>query len=363
MAVAEIASLNGICPYYTMYPLTFPIAALARAVREPGWVLDPFCGRGTTNYAARLLGLPTIGQDSSPVAAAIAAAKMADTTEARVVRSAREILDEGDEGDMPSGRFWELAYHPQVLRDLCRLRTALLRDCTSDARIVLRAIILGALHGPTAKGAPFNFSNQAPRSFAPKPNYAVKFWRERRLKPPKVDVLEVIRRRAERYLAAVPPKVNGYIALGDSRRLEIPRGVHPRWVVTSPPYYGTRTYVPDQWLRGWFLGGPARVEYGQRPQDLSHLSSEVFASGLGAVWRRVAESAHKQATLIIRFGAIGDREVDPRALLRASLSGSGWRLVTIRRAGDASDGKRQAQQFGRVTGRPRLEYDFYARLA
>lgn len=25
------------------------------------WVLDPFCGRGTTNFAARLRGLPSVG--------------------------------------------------------------------------------------------------------------------------------------------------------------------------------------------------------------------------------------------------------------------------------------------------------------
>jgi hypothetical protein len=39
------------CPYYTMFPLDFPLAWLRRA--RPGeWVLDPFCGRGTTLYCA-----------------------------------------------------------------------------------------------------------------------------------------------------------------------------------------------------------------------------------------------------------------------------------------------------------------------
>ena len=49
---------------------------------------------------------------------------------------------------------------------------------------------------------------------------------------------------------------------GDSReRMSYPRCTcaeyRPAWVVTSPPYYGLRTYGPDQWLRQWFLGGPA----------------------------------------------------------------------------------------------------------
>jgi hypothetical protein len=57
-------ALNAVCPYFTMYPLSFPLKILQRHAQPESWVLDPFCGRGTTNYAARLLGLPTIGIDS-----------------------------------------------------------------------------------------------------------------------------------------------------------------------------------------------------------------------------------------------------------------------------------------------------------
>lgn len=67
--------LNALVPYYSMFPLTFPLRHLRQA--KPGqWVLDPFCGRGTTNFAARLFGLPTAAVDCNPVAAAITEAKM-----------------------------------------------------------------------------------------------------------------------------------------------------------------------------------------------------------------------------------------------------------------------------------------------
>src|SRR5438046_7923063 len=73
---APLLRLNGLCPYYTMFPLSFPFGALAAA--EAGdWVFDPFCGRGTTILAARLRGLPCVGVDSNPVAGAIAASKLA----------------------------------------------------------------------------------------------------------------------------------------------------------------------------------------------------------------------------------------------------------------------------------------------
>src|SRR5258708_38124610 len=70
-------SLNTVCPYYTMFPLEFPLKRLRRAQPDE-WVLDPFCGRGTTMFAARLRGLRCVGIDSNPIAAAIAAAKLTD---------------------------------------------------------------------------------------------------------------------------------------------------------------------------------------------------------------------------------------------------------------------------------------------
>ena len=62
--------LNAICPYYTMFPLEFPIRILRRLPKDTV-VVDPFCGRGTTNYAAQTLGIRSYGYDSSPIAAAI----------------------------------------------------------------------------------------------------------------------------------------------------------------------------------------------------------------------------------------------------------------------------------------------------
>jgi hypothetical protein len=48
-----------------MFPLSFPVRILQRA-SVGDWVLDPFCGRGSTLFAARLLGLPSVGLDSNP---------------------------------------------------------------------------------------------------------------------------------------------------------------------------------------------------------------------------------------------------------------------------------------------------------
>ena len=241
-------ALNGICPYFTMFPLDFPLDILRRHASAGDWVLDPFCGRGTTNYAGRVLGLPSIGIDSSPVAVALSQAKLANATPGAIIRAAVRILDEVPEpGELPEGEFWEWAYHPEALAVLCRLRDGLLRDCRSDARKALRAIILGGLHGPRPKTRQSYFSNQSPRTYAPKPRYAVNYWRSRDLRPESVDVSALIARRASWYYGGEATRAQGRIVRGDSRDDRTMRRAADGkvcWVITSPPYYGLRTYLP-----------------------------------------------------------------------------------------------------------------------
>lgn len=357
----HVTALNAVCPYYTMYPLEFPLRVLQRNGKPGDHVLDPFCGRGTTNFAARMLKMPSCGIDSSRIAVALAQAKLLRVTAGQVISSARRILQGTRRPqDVPNSRFWRRAYHSRTLHDLCCLRQALLDHCDSETRIVLRAIILGALHGPMTKKVPSYFSNQSPRTFAPKPRYAVKFWCERGLRAPEVDVLRVIARRADWYLKSQPGRGSGLIIHGDSRDpTTLGEDRRFSWVVTSPPYYGMRTYIPDQWLRNWFLGGPSEVEYGPPLEEMGHSSPEAYAEQLRSVWRNAARVCRPGARLVSRFGGINDRKQEPLDLLKNSIHDSGWRIQTIKAAGTANDGKRQARQFGRVT-KPRVEYDLYA---
>src|SRR5947209_13824381 len=116
---APLLRLNGLCPYYTMFPLSFPFDALASS-KTGEWVLDPFCGRGTTILAARLRGLPSVGIDSNPVAGAIAAAKLPQVRACEIIALTREILADVRPGPVaatPQGKFWEQCYAPDTLRD------------------------------------------------------------------------------------------------------------------------------------------------------------------------------------------------------------------------------------------------------
>jgi DNA modification methylase len=77
LAYKKEFAFNAICSYYTMFPLEFPMRLLRKHKANTPTVYDPFCGRGTTIYAARKLGLRSCGLDTSPIAVAIAQAKLA----------------------------------------------------------------------------------------------------------------------------------------------------------------------------------------------------------------------------------------------------------------------------------------------
>ncbi|MBX3245759.1 MAG: hypothetical protein KF901_01110 [Myxococcales bacterium] len=349
-----------------MYPLDFPLRVLEKFGKRGDWVIDPFCGRGTTNFAARLRRMPSIGVDSSRVATALAQAKLATATPNGVVESAKRILkDAKPPTSMPTGEFWKLAYHEHTLVQLCQLREALLAQCSSDTRILLRAIMLGALHGPKPKGTPSYFSNQSPRTFAPKPKYAVKFWTERNMHPVEVDVLSIIKARAKRYLTEPPPSIAGKVLLGDSRVADtfadLPKKA--RLVVTSPPYFGMRTYLPDQWLRLWFLGGPDYVEYRQPEGQLEHSGADHFAAEMGRVWTNVANHTTDDARLIIRYGGIHDRDAVPLDVLKKSLVESGWKMKTAQAVPAPVAARRQVVQFGAEPKEAKTEYDVYCHRA
>ena len=352
-----------------MFPLDFPLRILEQHSQAGESVLDPFCGRGTTSFAARVHGLDSVGVDANPVAAAITAAKLVDVEPAAVVEEAARLLESGSAEEVPNSEFWLLAYDAEVLDALCRIREQLLASCETPERIALRAIILGALHGPRNARTASYFSNQAPRTYAPKPAYAIRFWKDRGLQPEAVDVLSIIRARAGRYFTHTPSAQGGMV-LGDSReaatlqrareQLQAPAAGFA-WIITSPPYYGMRTYGPDQWLRSWFLGGPTTVAYRDADQ-LTHRAPQAFAADLATVWRNVASVARADARLVIRFGAIRDRNVDPRELLVESLAALPWRPLHFSTAGSAHRGKRQADAFLRKRSAAVEEIDVWCAL-
>jgi hypothetical protein len=359
-------AFNAICPYYTMFPLEFPMHQLGRHKEQSPTVYDPFCGRGTTIYAARKLGLRSYGLDTSPIAAAIAQAKLASADLEDVIALAEKLAGKAPR-NVPESRFFRRAFSKQTLIEICSLREGLLRQKkVTNESAILRAAALGCLHGPLPlhDGAPSYFSNQMPRTFASKPDYSVRYWRDRDLFPPEASVVDVLTKKLERITdldSKSPSCIQNVRCLDARKAMSFGRIKGPTVTVTSPPYYGMRTYVQDQWLRMWFLGGEEEIDY-ENANQLCHGGHGRFIEDLAKVWSNIGRRAQDEAHMYIRFGSIPSAKSDAREILKASLEEAGdWKLVSVRNAKTSHSGKRQADYMGGDSD-PASEYDFHAIL-
>jgi hypothetical protein len=211
---------------------------------------------------------------------------------------------------------------------------------------------------------PGYLSNQMPRTYATKPEPAVRYWIKNNLKPAEIDVLELVERRARYSFVDLPRPVKGAAIQQDARRDNYWRPKKEyRWVITSPPYWGMRSYWPDQWLRNWFLGGPAEVMYTHADQ-ITHMELSAYIDDLSKVWKNCAAVCAPQARLVIRFGALPSQPIMPAEILEESLrrAGCGWKVVNIEDAGCPSGGRRQSDQFTGKKAKPINEIDLYAVL-
>ena len=359
--------LNAICPYFAMFPLEYPKEIIQN--NEITSVLDPFCGRGTTNLAARSAGVFSVGIDSSKVAYAIASSKMVKTTPDSIVSECIAILSSNIPADVPEGEFWSMMYRPEVLKDICRIREALLDDCSSPERIALRGIMLGALHGPLrVNGSSSYLSNQFPRTYASKPNYSVRYWKSKGyLEPPYVSVLKTVEGRARRYYTGIDESPTGFIVNGDSTESSTFDSIRERIeerrfdaVITSPPYLKMYTYIPDQWIRHWFVGGLPSVEYSLDGQI--HDGVSEFEKQLETVWNNCADICDDGAHLYIRFGKIGSDNNDPVAIITKSLENTDWSNIVFSEAGVPVKGRRQSDSFLNTNPNGYREIDVCATL-
>lgn len=328
-------------------------------------VFDPFCGRGTTIYAARKLGTPSFGFDTSPIAAAVAQAKLAKSTVDEVLALGEKLIGRTPK-EIPETSFFKQAFSERALYQICSLREGLIANkALCDTTAILRAVALGCLHGPMIKSSatPSYFSNQMPRTFASKPDYSVRFWDNRNLLPPDLSIIDVIKKKLSRIsdLNTDPHGNPKDVKCADSRWIsnfsDIPK---PGLIITSPPYYGMRTYVQDQWLRMWFLGGPEKIEY-ENEKQVCHSSQDEFTSDLAKVWKNIHQSSDDDAHLYVRFGAIPSVKCNAKRLLIESLNeAGGWSIVSVRNAKTSNAGKRQADQMGGKKSAPQEEFDFHA---
>jgi hypothetical protein len=302
-----------------MFPEAFVEEQLVLHTDPGDLVYDPFSGRGTTVFQSLLMGREVAANDINPVAFCVSSAKAEIPTLDSVLNELRRLQEQfadhdgaelvGERKALPP--FFRRAFYHSTLVEILFLRRNL-RWRESLVHRFLAALALGSLHGEV-NGARSYFSNQMPRTISTKPDYSLRYWKEKGLFPQKRDVFHILEAKARLRLGGEIPEKRGRVALEDVRRSAL---VFPeyhdrvRLFVTSPPYLDVTRYEEDQWLRLWFLGHPPHPTYQQISRDDRYENSERYWQFLAEAWAGLAALARDDAVVVCRLGAKGITEAE-----------------------------------------------------
>ena len=324
---------HSICPYFAMFPEAFVRRNVLAWSERADVILDPFSGRGTTVFESLVNGRKAIGCDTNPVAVCLSKAKadppkleevltrLADleTKSRRFTSKAPEVTDE----------FFTQCFHEETLRQLLFLMKKLdWRRSRADCFIT--ALALGCLHGESHR-TELCFSNRMPRTISTKPAYSVRWWRRNKCLPPERNVFSILRTCADYRYQSPLPRLKGRVVEGDARHAgSFFRSYREmvKLVITSPPYLDITDYHEDQWLRLWFLGGPARPISGQGKDD-RHRRIEAYWQFLREAWMGVAPLLQDSAQIVIRIGGSRLSGEQLRVGLLESLNSTGHRFKLL----------------------------------
>ena len=228
-------------------------------------VYDPFLGRGTTMIEAALLSRRVAGCDINPLSSILTAPRLRPPT-LRNVRNRLASMEWNYDGQLNE----ELLtfYHPDTLREICALRSCLLRDDADDSVAeVDNWIRMVATNRLTGHSAGFFSVYTLP------PNQAVSSERQRKInetrkqRPPRRDVPDLILRKTKTLIQSLTDEnrealyhasSDAFFITGSSDSTPQIKDDSIDLIVTSPPFFNVVDYAGDNWLRCWFNGIDAK---------------------------------------------------------------------------------------------------------
>ncbi|HDD72700.1 MAG TPA: hypothetical protein ENG00_01255, partial [Candidatus Aenigmarchaeota archaeon] len=191
------------------------------------WVLDPFCGVGTTMLACRESGVNSIGFDVHPVSVFVSMVKTRRYDTGILKEEAKRILRMRFERpvEMPRDSLFRRAFKRQTLEDAVFFRDEIMRIENGD----VRDFFMLALMNVTMKCS-YVYKDGAVLKFRKKPV------------PPLRDML---RRQVFRMIRDIEgfrtEKCETIVGFGDARKLKL-RDETIDFIITSPPYLNKIEY-------------------------------------------------------------------------------------------------------------------------
>jgi hypothetical protein len=222
---------------------------------EPGdRVLDPMSGVGSVPLEARRQGRIGIGNDLSPLAATVTAAKLVPFDAGQVDDVIGRLTKRLDEGtslnvleqsvDVEFGLNGPIRsyFHPETLREILVAREFFLTEPSNGAaHDVVRSSVLHILHG----NRPYALSRRSHpvTPFAPTGEFEYR---------PLIRQLKARLDRILPELLALSDQPNGEAHQQDFRSLTLASPVDA--IVTSPPFAKSLRFWSMNWMRLWFAG-------------------------------------------------------------------------------------------------------------
>jgi hypothetical protein len=342
--------LHRLCSYFAMFPPHIPRVFIEWLTDGGEVVYDPFSGRGTAPLEACRLGRIGLGSDANPLAYILTGAKVDPPT----VEAVASRLD-GLAASMPARRLGRvpddirMLYSPKVLRQLCWLRGQL--DTADRTDRFIMSTILGLLHANYKPGSPARgLSISMPNTFSMSSAYVRGYIAEHHLKPPDVDVIYMVRRKADRMCIPVSAACRGRAWRADARNPgNLPEGA-ARLVFTSPPYLGVIKYGKYNWIRLWMLGCEPREVDAQLIATASLQRYLAFMNEMLSGFRDVVRS---DGYVCLMIGDVTDRSSGTTVNLAERVWRDAAELNGWRRLGILNDHLPQQHKVSRIWGNDR----------
>lgn len=297
---------SSLGPYYAMFPIDFSLNTIEKYTKEGDWILDPFCGRGTVPYTAEMLNRHAVGIEISKLGWLYSSSKLNPASKQSVLKRAEEILDlsltKYKYEYKNYNEFFQTCYAPNVLNYLVTAREELNWKKSKIDRTLMSFIAVSS-HGELGQA----FSNQMQHVKACGPNYAIKWWKEKGFEAPKIDPLELLKKKIEwRYLKGKQTFDKSKIYLGNSEEkisTKILKNTKFKMLFTSPPYFKVTNYHLDQWIRLWLLGEVADQKFNDDPNRNNFGGKEHYEKLLHTIFSKSKNFLTDDAIIYVRTDA------------------------------------------------------------
>jgi site-specific DNA-methyltransferase (cytosine-N4-specific) len=239
---ASHGDIEGLHPYPAKFIAELPGAILdTLAVPRGSFVLDSFCGSGTTLVECQRRGIPSVGVDLNPIACLISRVKTARLPDGvlaalNAVLTRAQVADEVIIPHIPNLDHWFLKPVQKALASLATAIASADAGCVDIFRLALSSIIVRVSNQESDTRYAAVSKNVSPR-----------------------HVYLAFKRAADRIIEAL---ANRNYQLGPAHVIEadtialspdqVPKGVG--LVITSPPYPNAYEYWLYHKYRMWWLG-------------------------------------------------------------------------------------------------------------